>query len=104
MSIKKFSKPEIIDVAKDILQHGKWLGFQKAGLLTENDSFREALNLSSLDIAELIVELEERYNVHMEWADTGEIDSLNDVYNTFVSAITRTRKTAMTLKTIQNQK
>lgn len=104
MSIKHFSKPEIIDVAKDILTHDKFIGTYKAEKLSPEDSFREVLDISSLEIAELLVKMEEKYHVHMEWADTGKIDSLNDIYNTFVSAITRTRRTSMTLKIIQNQK
>ena len=96
MSIKTFSKPEFVNVVKDILQHGEWFGLRNADKLTEQSSFRDVLDITSLDIAELMVEIEEKYNVNMEFAETGEIDSINDVYRTFIQSINNMRKQKIT--------
>jgi acyl carrier protein len=104
MSIKHFSKEEIINVAKDILKNDTFLGFRTADKLTPESSLRETLDVTSLEIAELIISLEERYHINMEWAETGKIDSLNDIYNAFITTIIRARKAHTALNTLQNQK
>ncbi len=103
MSIKHFSKEEIIAVAKDIIKNDTFIGIPDADKLSPNASLRETLDFTSLDIAELLVALEEKYNVNMEWADTGNIDTLNDVYDAFITSIGKTRKSTTTLNTIQKQ-
>jgi acyl carrier protein len=92
MSIHNFSKENFIDTAKDILQTGQFFGFRKAAVLEADSSFREVLDITSLDIAELIVAIEERYHVNMDWADTNKVDSLNDVYNVFTESLSKTRQ------------
>ena len=92
MSIQQFSKEHFVDTAKDILQNDKFIGIRKASTLEANSSFREVLDISSLEIAELVIALEEKYNVKMEWADTNNIDSINDLYDIFVKSIQKMRK------------
>ena len=92
MSIHNFSKENFIDTAKDILQTGQFLGFRKAAVLEADSSFREVLDTTSLDVAELIVAIEERYHVNMYWADTKKVDSLNDVYNVFTESLSKMRQ------------
>ena len=104
MSIKHFSKEEIINVAKDILKNDTFIGIHNTDKISPDTSLRDTFDISSLEIAELIVALEEKYHINMEWAETNQIDTLNDVYNAFVISIAKTRKTAMTLKSLQNQK
>ena len=96
MSIKTFYKPEFESVIKAIFKNGKWFGLNNAEKINAGSSFREVLDLTSLDVAELIVELEEMYNVNMEWADTNTVDSINDVYSTFVQSINNMRKQKIT--------
>ncbi len=91
MSIHNFSKENFIDTAKDILQTGQFLGFRKAAVLEADSSFREVLDTTSLDVAESIVAIEERYHVNMDWADTNKVDSLNDVYNVFTESLSKMR-------------
>ena len=102
MSIKNFSKSEFINVVKHILQHDVWINIRNADKMTAESSFREVLDMTSLDIAELIVQLEEKYHVDMEWAETEKIDSIEDVYKTFVQSIFKMRQPKTT--TIVKQK
>jgi acyl carrier protein len=104
MSIKHFSKEEIINVAKDILKNNTFIGVPNTDKLLPDTSLRETLDISSLEIAELIVALEEKYHVNMEWTETARIDTLNDIYNAFVISIAKTRKSAMMLNPAQKQK
>lgn len=99
MSIKTFYKPEFESVIKAIFKNGKWFGLNNADKINTDSSFREVLDLTSLDVAELLVELEEMYNVDMEWADTNTVDSINDVYNTFNQSINQMRHKTISVKT-----
>ena len=92
MSIKHFSLSDFTDVAKDILKNNKFLGIPEADKLDANSSFREVLDITSLEIAELMVEIEARYHVNMEWAETSGIDNIKDVYDVFVKSIAIMRK------------
>ena len=91
MSIHNFSLTDFTDVAKDILKNNKFLGIHDADKLDANSSFREVLDITSLEIAELIVAIEEKYHVNMEWANTGEIDSIKDVYLAFIKTLAKMR-------------
>lgn len=103
MSIQQFSKEYFVDTAKDILQHDTFIGIRKANVLEASSSLRETLDISSLEIAELIVALEEKYNVKMEWADTNNIDSLNDLYEVFIKSIKNMRKLFVIKQTAQQR-
>lgn len=92
MSIKQFSLQDFTDVAKDILKNSKFLGIRNADKIDADSSFRQVLDITSLDIAELIIAIEEKYHVDMEWANTGEIDSIKDIYDVFVKSIALMRK------------
>lgn len=96
MSIKNFSEDEFITVVKDMLKSGA-LSHTKTidTIIDEIDkksSFREVLDISSLEIAELMINLEEKYNIDMEWVQTGQIDCIFDVYKAFIASIYKKRQ------------
>lgn len=92
MSIHTFSPTEFENVAKDILKNDRFIGIKKADILDFNSSFRDVLDISSIEIAELIVALEQKYNVDMEWIPTNKVDSLSDLYKSFVVSLAKKRK------------
>ena len=102
MSIHNFSKIEFITVVKNILKNETFFRFNDADTLKTDSSLREKLDISSLEIAELIIALEEKYHVDMEWAQTGLIDSIDDIYKAFNESIYRQRKAFITKQTLQN--
>lgn len=92
MSIHSFSKPEFVKTAKDILLHNEFIFLRNADKLTEQSSFNDVHDITSLDIAALIGDLEEKYHVDMEWVLLIGIDSIDDVYNVFIQSIYRMRQ------------
>ena len=92
MSIHTFSPTEFENVAKDILKNDRFIGIKKADILNFDSSFRDVLDISSIEIAELIVALEQKYNIDMEWVPTNKVDSLNDIYKCFIASIAKKRK------------
>ena len=102
MSIKTFSLTEFSNVVKDILKNGTFFHIDNTDKINEESSFREVLDITSLEIAELMIALEEKYHVDMEWAQTGLIDSINDVYKAFNESIYRQRKAFINKQKMQN--
>lgn len=97
MSIKHFSKDEFVNVAKDIMRNDTFISIRNADQLSENASFRDTLDVTSLDIAELIISLEEKYHVNMDWATTNNIDCINDVYDVFIKSIKMARQSKIAM-------
>ena len=104
MSIHNFSIDEFENVSKDILLHNKFISVRNSDKIDKDVSFHDVLDLTSLDIAEFVLELEEKYNVDMDFAPTGEIDSIRDVYKWFVMALNRKRHVFAQKLALQNQK
>ena len=90
-NIDTISKDEFIDVAKSIIKGDKFIGGRNLDKLEADTSFREVLDITSLDIAELVISLEEKYRVDMDWANTNAIDNLNDIYTVFSTSIKKAK-------------
>ena len=86
------NKPEFMEVVKEIIFDECVLKHKE--YLTETSSFKYDHDLSSIDVAHIIIAIEEKYNVDMEFVQTGLVDSLQDVYTYFVQAIEKKRQKA----------
>ena len=62
MSIHNFSVDEFENVSKDILLHNKFISVRNSNKIDKDTSFRDIHDITSLDIAEFVIELEEKYN------------------------------------------
>lgn len=90
MSIHQFSKTQFIKDVKEIIK-SEWI-LRNMDSLTPETSFREELDLTSLDIAEILVALEKKYNVDLSLAHTGVIDNINDLFATFNKIVSKNRE------------
>ena len=91
MSIKKLSETGFMETAEFILRQVAVM--KKDTMITKKTSFREDLNMTSLDIAELIVGLEAAYGVRFgDWVNMNNVSNLADVYTTFVKGIHKKRQ------------
>ena len=87
MSIKTISKAWFLEEAKEILRQNS----VARNLITWKKSFREDLDLTSIDIAEMLIGLEERFNVKLDWVDMNNINNMRDVYNAFNKSLQNKR-------------
>ena len=83
------SKAQFVNDAKNVILHNEFISVRNADKLTERTSFRDVLDMTSLDIATLIIALEEKYHVDMQWAMDG-IDNIDDVYALFLRNFQKT--------------
>lgn len=90
MSIKRLSETGFMEVAESILRQVAVM--KKDTMITTKTSFREDLNMTSLDIAELIIGLEAAYNVKLDWVNMNNVNNLADIYRTFVNGIYKQRQ------------
>ena len=87
MSIKEISKTWFLGEAKEILRQNSIT----RDIITWKKSLREDLDLTSIDIAELLIGLEERFNVKLDWVDMNNINNMRDVYNAFNKSLQNKR-------------
>ena len=99
MSIHVFSETAFYDSVKEILIKDSLISDRSTKTAIKNPdaiktdvSLRENYDFSSLDIAELVIALEQKYGVNMGWAEPNRIDSLNDIYKLFLKSMQKTRK------------
>ena len=103
MSIKTLSETGFIETAEPILR--QVIIVKKDTIITKKTSFREELNMTSLEIAELIIGLEAEYNVKLgDWVNMNNVYNLSDIYETFLNGIYRQRKNFIKKQTLQNNK
>lgn len=102
MSIKTFSKPYFIEVAMDIIKHDEFICARNTDKLTVDTSFRNVLDITSLDIAELVISIEQKFNVDMAETPTEKIDCINDLYIEFLKSVLRRRRAFIQKQTMQN--
>lgn len=72
-------------------------------VIKPNTLLREDLNMDSLDIMETVIVLENKYNINLSKADSTRIDTVEDIYNLFVPATTRKKRTEMLYHRAQNR-
>ena len=95
MSIKNFSKAHFIETATDIIKHNNFMFVRNIDKLKADTSFREVLDITSLDIAELIIAIAEKNNINMNDVATEKVDSINDLYNEFLKCVYKTRESVV---------
>ena len=84
--MKPVSKTIFVKDAKNIILNDEFISVRNADKLTETVSFHDVLDMSSLDIAALLIGLEQIYNVGLQWA-TDPVDSINDVYVLYLKSL-----------------
>ena len=95
MSIQNFSKAYFIEVATDIIKHDDFIYPRNVDKLKADTSFREVLDITSLDMAELIFSIEEKFNVNIDDVPIEKIDNINDLYNEFLKCVYRKRQSVV---------
>lgn len=103
MSIKTFSKTYFIEVAMDIIKHDEFICAHNTDKLTADTSFRDVLDITSFDIAELVVSIEQKFNVDMAETLTEKVDSIDDLYVEFLKAVNQKRKSFAQKQMVKNK-
>jgi len=70
---KKYTREEMLDIVKDIID--EQLGV-KPEKVTEDSNFRDDLDADSLDLVELIMEFEEKFNAEIPDEDAQKIETV----------------------------
>ncbi len=76
------SREEVFERVKEVLT--EQLGVDE-GEITEEASFQEDLDADSLDLYELVMELEDRYGIRVSEEEAAEIETVGDAVD-FVCA------------------
>lgn len=104
MSIHTFSSTAFTDIAKEILLNSKFVTVQNPEKLTAKSSFKKVHNIDSIDLVELTIALELRYNLHLDPHVPESIDCINDVYKSFIAGMANKHKEFTQKLTLQNQR
>ena len=110
MSIHKFSESAFNDATREIIiEEGMARDYITNKTIKDSEkiepdaSFREKFDMSSLDIAELVIGLEEKYNIKTLEERTSSIDSIDDVRKLFFKSLDVRRRNFVASKQIQKQ-
>ena len=77
-------KEEVVALVIDLLQEKTGIAPEQ---LTENASLHNELSIDSLDIVEVVLELEKKFNIKVEDEDAERISSVGDLINMVLSKL-----------------